>query len=39
MKNTFAFLVYAINSVETCHLENGPDALAAGREIYVIRQM
>jgi len=39
MKNNFASLVYEINSTGTCHLENRPDALAAGRRIYVTRQM
>lgn len=39
MKNNFVSLVYEINSVGTCHVENAADALAAGRKIYITRQM
>jgi len=38
-KNNFASLVHEINSIRTCHLENGSDALAAGRKTYVTRQV
>lgn len=37
MEVNFASLVYEINSVRTCHSEDGPDALAAGRKSYVTR--